>query len=77
MNKWLMKKKGQAMAKVNYLFAGLIVIVFATALAPTMFDSIQNLTGVTGVPSWVTTILPLVVGAGLVFLIWRAIMGNK
>ena len=74
---WINTKKGQGLAKVNYLFAGLIVIVFATALAPTMFERIQNLSGVAGVPSWVSTILPIVVGAGLVFLIWRSIMQKE
>lgn len=77
MIKWLNKKGQVASAKVNYLFGALVVIIFATALAPTMFEAVANLTGVTGVPTWMTTLLPIVIAMGLVFLIWRAISGSK
>ena len=74
----LCQKKGQKgiNSKISYLVGAVIVIVLATAVAPTMFENVSNLTGVTGVPAWVPTVLLVIVGAGLVFLIWRAFGGN-
>lgn len=70
----ILQKKGQANvnSKISYLIGALIVIVMATALAPEMFESVDDLENVTGVPGWVPTVLFVIVGAGLVFLIWRA-----
>lgn len=70
----LLQKKGASSvdSKMNFLIGALIVVVLATALAPTMFENVDNLSNATGVPSWVPTVLFVIVGAGLVFLVWRS-----
>lgn len=65
-------------SKIDFLIGALIVIVLAVALAPEMFSGLATLnTTATGgsVPNWVPTILYVVVGAGLVFLVYRS-FGN-
>jgi hypothetical protein len=54
---------------VAVLIGALIFIVLAVALAPTMFAGANN---ITGAPTWVNTVLPLLIGAGLIFAVWRA-----
>jgi uncharacterized membrane protein YeaQ/YmgE (transglycosylase-associated protein family) len=49
------------------LIGALLFIVLVGALGPTMF---ANLT-IAGAPSWVSTTLPIVVGAGLVLAVWK------
>jgi len=76
-----MQKKGMTGVnnKISYLIGALIVVVMAVAIAPELFSSttgIANLSGMTGVPTWLPTVLYVVVGAGLLFLIWNA-FGNK
>lgn len=76
-----LQKKGETgvNSKITYLIGGLIVIVLAVALAPSMFEGLAGLnTTATGgnIPTWVPTVLVVIVGAGLVFLIWKA-FGNK
>lgn len=61
---------------VEYLIGALILIVLAVALAPTIFESVNTLNGTAGVPTWVPTVLYVIVGAGLVFLIWKAFGNN-
>ncbi len=74
-----MSRKGQTNmnSTVTALLTGLIVVVMATALAPDMFTNISDLEGDANVPSWVPTVMYLVVGAGLVFLIWNVFLKNK
>lgn len=64
--------RGKVSGKITYLIGALIVVVLATALAPTMFDNVSNLSDVSSVPTWVPTVLFVIIGAGLVFLIWRS-----
>lgn len=76
-----MQKKGagKTASQIEYLIGALILVVIAVALAPTMFASANNLSNTTanpGVPSWVPTILIIVIGAGLVFLVYEA-FGHK
>jgi len=76
-----LQKKGSAdvNSKVAYLIGALIVIVMAVNLAPEMFSGITNLGNETlnpDVPTWVPTVLVIIVGAGIVFLIWRAFGNN-
>lgn len=59
------------------IIGALIIVVLAVALAPTMFSSVSDLVNSTGVPSWVPTVLYVIIGAGIVFLIWRVFMGNR
>lgn len=58
---------GLSNAKVAGLVGALLFIVLVGALGPTMF---QNLT-ISGAPTWVSTTLPIIVGAGLVMAVWR------
>ena len=55
--------------RISTLIGALIFVVLAVALAPSMF---LGLTNITSAPSWVGTVLPVIVGAGLVFMIWKA-----
>lgn len=53
------------------LIGGVVVIFLVSALAPDVF---QNLTDMNAsVPTWVKTALTVITGAGLIFLIWRAV----
>lgn len=72
-----LNKRGQASVngKISYLIGAVIVIVMAVAVAPEMFDSLIQLNNTSGVPTWVPTVLFVIVGSGLVFLIWRS-FGN-
>ena len=56
------------------LFGALIIIVMTVALAPTIFDELSSLGGVESeVPTWVVTLLTLISGVGLVFIVWKVI----
>lgn len=68
--------RGATGSHVEYLIGALILIVLATSLAPTLFSSVNDLNGSAGVPTWVPTVLFVIVGAGLVFMIWKAFNGN-
>jgi uncharacterized membrane protein YeaQ/YmgE (transglycosylase-associated protein family) len=72
-----LQKKGQASinGKMTALIGAVIVIFLVTALAPEMFTELAGLE-VGGAPAWVETVLVVIVGAGLVFLIWRT-FNNK
>lgn len=59
--------RGLSSGKVAGLIGALLFIVLVGALGPTMFG---NLT-ISGAPAWVSTTLPIVVGAGLVMAVWR------
>lgn len=74
-----LQKRGQANVnnKITYLVGSLIVVVLATALAPEMFANITNLSNNSDVPGWLPSVVTVVVGAGIVFLIWKTIGGNK
>jgi len=81
MNKLLLQKQGQAGvdSKITYLIGALIVIVLAVNLAPEMFGGLTDLANTTAnpdVPTWVPTVLFVIVGAGLVFLIWKVFDGK-
>jgi hypothetical protein len=55
--------------KIATLIGALIFIVLAIALAPSMFSGASN---VSGAPTWVNTVLPLLIGAGLVVAVYKA-----
>lgn len=63
-----MNRKGAVNAKVMGLIGALILVVMISAVAPTMFTGLNT----TGGPTWVNTLLPVVVGAGVVILAWRS-----
>ena len=82
-----LQKKGQSgiNSKVTYLVGALIVVVLAVNLAPEMFEGVTGLERTYNAsgycltncdtPTWVPVILFVIIGAGIVFLIWRA-FGN-
>ena len=66
------------MAKMNSqltkLFGAFILVLIGTALAPEIFTNISGMSGEnSSVPAWLVTTLTAVVGAGILFLIWRAV----
>ena len=69
-----LQKRGQAgmNSKMTALVGGLIIVVLAVSLAPTMFSSLADLDADVNTPDWVAPVLFVIVGAGIVFLIWRA-----
>lgn len=73
MNFSKLQKKAQAgvSGKMTSLVGALIVIVLAVALAPEMFSGVAALEADTNTPAWVPVVLYVIIGAGVVFLIWR------
>ena len=73
-----MHKKGSSKTgnQMTYLIGGLIVVVLAVSLAPEMFSSIAVLEADVNTPAWVSVVLYVIVGAGVVFLIWRSFGNN-
>lgn len=64
---------------IEFLIGGLILVVLVTALSPTIFGNVNNLSNATlnpGVPTWVPTVIFVVVGAGLIFMVWKAFAGR-
>lgn len=57
-------------SRITIMIGFVIILSIFVALAPTMFEGLDN---ITGAPSWVTVVLPIIVGAGVVLLIWRSI----
>jgi len=56
------------------LFGALILIVATVAVAPTIFEELAGLAGAeSDVPTWVVTLLTLIAGIGLVFIVWKVI----
>lgn len=58
---------------VDYLVIALVVVLLLAALAPTIFGSLNNLTGAAGVPSWVPTVFIVIAAVGLLYILLRAI----
>lgn len=75
------QKKGYSHVShgMEYLIGGVILIVLVTSLAPTIFGNVTNLSNTTlspGVPAFVPVVLFVVIGAGLIFMIWKAFGGK-
>ncbi len=68
-----LQEKGQAglNRKMTGLIGAVIVIFLVVALAPEIFDELEALDTSTSVPGWIYTVLVVIVGAGIVFLVWR------
>ncbi len=57
---------------VGKLFGVLVVILLAVEVLPLIFEGIAGMAGVESeVPSWLTTVLTVIVGAGMVFMVWK------
>ena len=54
--------------RVSALIGALVFLVIAVAVGPTLFTGLN----ITGAPSWLATVLPVIVASGLVFAVWRA-----
>ena len=68
-----LQEKGQAgiSGKMTALIGAVIVIFLVVALAPEMFSGLADLETDTNTPDWVPVVMFVIVGAGLVFLIWK------
>lgn len=66
-----MAGSGDVMTK---LIGALIAVVLIAALGGTIFGSsgLNNSAFTAAAPAWVVTVLPVIAGAGLIFLLWRA-----
>ncbi|MFW6377225.1 MAG: hypothetical protein ACOCZ5_01140 [bacterium] len=59
-------------SKMSSLIGAVIVVFLVVALAPEIFTELEDLTGTdSDVPEWVYTVMTVMVGAGLVFIVWR------
>ena len=80
-----MQKKGSS--SVNKIIVGLIgalvVILILVQLAPTFFTGLGstgtglgNVTANPSVPTWLPTIMIIIIATGLVFMAWRVFSGE-
>lgn len=58
--------------QMTKLFSAFVLVLIGTALAPEIFSNISGMDN-TSTPAWLITTLTAVVGAGILFLIWRAV----
>jgi hypothetical protein len=68
-----MNNKGAVGQSIDKLLGAVLVILFVVVLAPVIFgtDGLTNTDLVADAPAWMVTILTVVVGIGLVFLVYR------
>lgn len=68
-----MQKKGQVAfgGSMDKAITVLLVVVLVGALAPTMFET--NWSAITGAPSWVGTIIPILIGVAIIYLIYKQV----
>lgn len=57
--------------KISALIGAVVLVFLITALAPDMFAQVTQMGNESDVPSWVSTVFGVMIGAGLVFIIWR------
>ena len=56
---------------MEYAIGAVVLVSVIVALAPTIFNDLANANFTGSAPAWVSTTLPIIVGAGFVFLLWR------
>ncbi len=56
--------------KISALIGAVVLIFLITALAPDIFAQITTMENSTDIPAWVSTVFFVMVGAGLVFMVW-------
>lgn len=61
----------------DVLIGVVIAVVLITALAPTIFDNLATLNGTTGVPTWLGTVIFVIAGVGILYLLLDAFLGKK
>lgn len=60
-------------SQMTKLFGAFIIVLIGVALIPEIYTQLNTLDNATGVPSWLYTALVVVIGAGLLFLIWKVV----
>ena len=76
----LLKAKKGAMnvtSGMEYAIGAVILVSIIVALAPTIFTDLASNNFTSVAPTWVSTVLPVIVGAGFVFLLWRMFNSKK
>jgi len=68
-----MNNKGAVGGSIDKLLGAVLVILFVVVLAPIIFgtDGLANTDLISDAPAWLVTILTVIVGIGLVFLVYR------
>jgi hypothetical protein len=56
---------------MEYAIGAVILVSVIVALAPTVFTDLASSNFTDVAPTWVSTVLPIIIGAGFVFLLWR------
>lgn len=69
-----MAKYDSVDSKIALLIGMVIIIVMIVAVAPTMFSGLSN---ISGAPSFFTTVFPIIVAAGLIFIVWRSVSSHN
>lgn len=68
------KMNNRGMAGVSKALLSLLMMVIIAqlivAFGPTMFEGLTN---ITGAPSWVGIVAPILVGAFLIFVLWAVV----
>ena len=72
-----MNKKAQAGQILTKVLLGVLGVFAVVAVAPELYESLNDSTLVAFAPAWVITLMTLTVGFGLIFIIYRAMLGNK
>jgi hypothetical protein len=68
-----MNKKGKINTNIDKLLGAVLVILFVIVLAPVIFgaDGLANTDFVADAPAWLVTLLTVIVGIGLVVLVFK------
>ncbi len=56
---------------LNIVFGAVILIMVVVALLPDIFSGVAGLEAETDIPTWVSTIIGVVIAGGFVMLIWN------
>lgn len=69
-----MQKKGAFSMNntVDKLIGALITIILVVAFAPQIYDGLDSLANVTGLPTWLVTVASPVITVGILYLIMKA-----
>ena len=62
---------------LSKVLLGVLAVFAAVAVAPDIYDAINDTALNALAPAWVITLLGLVVGFGLIFIVYKAFIGNR
>lgn len=73
------REKRGAVGKVivTSVIGAVIAAVLIANLAPSVFGNLGNATLFSSAPSWVSPTLSIIAGAGFIYLLWEAMVGNR